>query len=71
MISGRIDEPTPNGGDYSEIFYLDSNMNPVDESVADKCAIRECKADGSLLSETFGLCNISSAECRREDCPGF
>ena len=47
----------PNGGDYSEIFYFDDSGNIVDESVATKCAIRECKTDGTLLNETFGFCN--------------
>lgn len=53
----RIDEKTPNGGDYSEIFYMDDFGNAVDEVSATKCVIRECKADGTLVNETFGICN--------------
>ena len=53
----RVDEPTPNGGDYSEIIYeiiyMDDNFDVVDEDVATKCVIRECTADGSLVCETF------------------
>lgn len=56
MITKRIDEPTPSGGDYSEILYLDADMNPVDDSVAEKCVIRECKADGTVINETCGIC---------------
>ena len=52
----RIDEPTPKGGDYSEIYYFDSNGKIVDESKATKCVIRECKKDGTLVNETFGFC---------------
>lgn len=50
----RVDEPTPNGGDYSEIIYMDDSFDVVDEVVATKCVIRECTADGSLVCETFG-----------------
>ncbi len=50
----RIDEGTPNGGDYSEIVYMNDSNDVVDESVATKCVIRECTADGSLICETFG-----------------
>ena len=48
---------TPAGGDYSEIYYFDSNFNIVDEENASKCIIRECKSDGILVKETFGFCN--------------
>lgn len=51
----RIDEPTPNGGDYSEIIYMNDNWDVVDEDVATQCVIRECAADGSLIRETFGI----------------
>ena len=30
----RINEKTPNGGDYSEIFYLNDKNDPADETVA-------------------------------------
>lgn len=53
----RINEPTPNGGDYSEIYYLDEKNNNVDEKQATKCVIRECKKDGELVNETWGRCN--------------
>ncbi len=49
----RIDGATPAGGDYSEIYYLDDEGNTVDESLAVKGIIRECKKDGSLIQETF------------------
>lgn len=52
----RIDEPTPNGGAYSEIYYFDDKGEAVDESVASKCVIRECSKDGTLLCETWGVC---------------
>lgn len=50
----RVDEPTPNGGDYSEIIYMDDNFDLADEDVATKCVILECMADGSIICETFG-----------------
>ena len=49
----RIDEPTPNGGDYSELYWFDSEDNVVDaEEEAVRGIIRECKADGTLISTT-------------------
>ena len=62
MISKKIYEKTPNGGDYSEIFYLDDNGNYIDFSNAKKCIIRECKIDGSLVCETYGICNVGKHE---------
>ena len=53
----RINEKTPNGGDYSEIFYFDKDGNAVDETAAVRCVIRECSKDGTLLHETWGECN--------------
>ena len=57
MTYKRIDEKTPSGGDYSEIYYYDDSGHPVDEDQATRCVIRECKADGTLLNESFGICN--------------
>ena len=51
----RINEPTPNGGAYSEIHYFDDTGESVDEAIATKCVIRECAADGTLVKETWGL----------------
>ena len=56
MTQEKIIEKTPNGGDYSEIFYFDYNGNPIDSDKATRCIIRECKNDGSLVNETFGTC---------------
>jgi|GEM_PF-439804 len=53
----KVIHNTPAGGDYSEIYYFDLNFNIVDEENASKCIIRECKSDGTLVKETFGLCN--------------
>lgn len=51
----KVNEPTPNGGDYSEIFYLDKHGNRVDEKDAETCIIRECKKDGTLVNEIHGV----------------
>ena len=53
----RINEPTPNGGDYSEIYFLNELGQHVDEAVATKCVIRECMIDGTLIFEYWGVCN--------------
>lgn len=52
----KIEEKTPSGGDYSEIYYFDDDNNPIDEKQASKCVIRECKKDGELVNETWGRC---------------
>lgn len=53
MKTERIDEPTPNGGDYSEIYYMDDDGNVVEKENAKKAVIRECKKSGELISETW------------------
>ena len=53
----RVNGPTPNGGDYSEIYYFDNDGKIVDQDVATKCVIRECKSNGELLNEIWGRCN--------------
>lgn len=51
----RIEESTPNGGDYSEILYLDGDGNVTEEESATHCVIRECLSDGTLIAETWGV----------------
>lgn len=53
METIRINEKTPNGGDYSEIFYMDDQENVVDEKDATKAVVRECLNDGTLVFETW------------------
>lgn len=55
----RIDGKTPNGGDYSEIYYLDKNKKPCDKGSATRVFIRECTAEGKLVQETYGIINKS------------
>ena len=50
----RVNEKTPCGGVYSEIFYLDDNGNSVEAEEATKFVIRECDSDGNLIKETYG-----------------
>lgn len=57
MTYEKIVGKTPNGGDYSEIFYLDKSGKAVDQEKAEKCIIRECKNNGELVNETFAICN--------------
>lgn len=49
----RYNKPTPNGGDYSEIFYMDADGNYVDKNVAVKAVVYECKNDGTAIKRTF------------------
>ena len=49
-------EPTPNGGDYSEFYLLDKNGNLAktrEEAV--EFRILEKKNDGSLINTTYGM----------------
>ena len=50
----RINEKTPCGGDYFEIFYFDDNGNPIESEKATKFVIRECDSNGNLIKETYG-----------------
>ena len=51
----RYDQPTPNGGSYSEIYYFNDKGEIVDEIFATRCMIRECTKDGELLNEILGI----------------
>ena len=57
MTSERIMGKTPNGGDYSEIFYFDEDGNWQIPQKAVRCIIRECKMNCELVNEIFGECN--------------
>lgn len=57
MTHEKIVGETPSGGDYSEIYYLDNDGNAVEAEIATRCMIRECKVDGTLLNEIYGVCN--------------
>lgn len=50
----RVDGPTPNGGDYAEMYLFDKKGRIVDdEKKAVRGVIRECKKNGELLMETW------------------
>ena len=53
----RIDEKTPSGGHYSEVYYFDDLGNAADSEEATNCIIRECLKDGTLINEIHGKCN--------------
>ena len=57
MTSERIMGKTPNGGDYSEVFYFDEDGNLTDLQKAVRCIIRECKLNCELVNEILGECN--------------
>lgn len=48
-----IDGKPPFGGDYAEFHFLDAESNEVDEGKETSIVIRECKADGTLVKETW------------------
>ena len=52
----RVDQPTPAGGDYSELYKLDraGNLAKRDEDVVEY-RILEKKADGTLLKTTYAI----------------
>ena len=57
MMYKRIDEKTPSGGHYSEVYYFDDLGNAADSEEATNCIIRECLKDGTLINEIHGKCN--------------
>lgn len=50
----KSDDPTPNGGVRSEVYYLDDENNMVDEKVATRCEVVELDKDGDIVHRTFG-----------------
>ena len=50
----RINERTPSGGAYSEIFYFDEDGELADKSQAVRCVIRVCAENGDLIHEVCG-----------------
>lgn len=61
----RTDEPTPGGGDYSVIYFLDEGWKPVEEKDATWCMIQELKSDGTFVNETIGRYSFSGAWANR------
>lgn len=53
MNSEKIYSKTPNGADYSEIFYLDNKKESTSKEKATNVIIKECLNDGTLIKETF------------------
>jgi hypothetical protein len=43
---------TPNGGQYSEVYYFNNEMEPVDKSKATVIMVRELDKDKNLIFET-------------------
>ena len=50
----RIDGKPPFGGDYAEFHFLDAENNEVDEGKETSIVICECKADVTLVKESYG-----------------
>lgn len=49
-------EKTPNGGDYSEFWYLDKDGSPSESmETATNFKILELKEDGTLVQTTYGV----------------
>ena len=46
----RVDEPTPNGGDYSIAYYYDEQNRPCKKAVASLVNIVEYKKDGECVN---------------------
>lgn len=55
VTSERRDQPTPNGGAYSIIYFQDSDGNPTVKDEAVKAEIVEYSQDGKELVRTYGL----------------
>ena len=51
-----IRKPTPNGGDYSELWLLDKDGNPVaDPDTATHYKILELTDGGDIVQSTYGV----------------
>jgi hypothetical protein len=52
--SQKRDGPTPNGGAYSQAFFLDVRQVLVDERVATRIRIIEYNDKGEIIHTTYG-----------------
>lgn len=52
--SRRKDGPTPNGGTYSVVYFLDDSGELVDEAEATNVELVEFDAEGSQVFRTYG-----------------
>lgn len=52
----RVNEKTPNGGDYSEMYYLDKDGNLAESmETATNFRILEKTNNGDIVLETWGI----------------
>ena len=58
----RIDEPTPNGGDYAIAIYEDENGFECDIEEAKYISIFEYTNAGEGVMHTLGLCEHNQEE---------
>jgi hypothetical protein len=49
----RINEPTPNGGIYAEIFYMNDSGEEVDKDKATQMIIKEFDENNTLIETTY------------------
>ena len=55
------DEPTPNGGVRSTIYFTDDAGEPADESVATRAVIVEYDAKGESIHRTYATLDKEGA----------
>lgn len=55
MNGEKIWGQTPNGGDYSLVFYVDDNGISVNPNEATKIIIQEYTKDDKMIQETIGF----------------
>jgi hypothetical protein len=53
MISERLDQKTPNGGDYAIAYYLDGNRESTDKARAVEVEIVEYTTGGEIVFRTY------------------
>ena len=58
----RIDEPTPNGGDYAIAIYEDENGFECEIEDAKYISILEYTNSGNCVMHTLGLCDNNDEE---------
>ena len=58
--SETCDDPTPNGGIRSEIYYLDSAGEPAEKEDATRAEIVELGVDGEVVHRTYAQLEKSS-----------
>jgi len=63
----RINDKTPNGADYFEMYYCDEDGNDKSKEEATRVIITEFNKEGKIINTTYGILNNSANSLNDSD----